>query len=112
MSSSTTRSLPSNTMRNESGSIREIDPVCSPSGSSTSLPLPPQAARSTTAAHAIQRLATSTHCQTAAAMEAKPAKPDERADERVEANRRMWDERVPIHVSSAFYDVDGWKAGR
>jgi 2-polyprenyl-3-methyl-5-hydroxy-6-metoxy-1,4-benzoquinol methylase len=33
-------------------------------------------------------------------------------DERVEANRRMWDERVPIHVGSRFYDVDGWKAGR
>lgn len=29
----------------------------------------------------------------------------------MEVNRRMWDERVPIHVSSAFYDVDGWKAG-
>lgn len=33
-------------------------------------------------------------------------------DERVEANRRMWDERVPIHVGSRFYDVEGWKAGR
>lgn len=33
-------------------------------------------------------------------------------DERVEANRRMWDERVAIHVTSRFYDVDGWKAGR
>ncbi|MGH3675739.1 MAG: class I SAM-dependent methyltransferase [Mycobacterium sp.] len=33
-------------------------------------------------------------------------------DERVEANRRMWDERVPIHVGSRFYDLDGWKAGR
>jgi 2-polyprenyl-3-methyl-5-hydroxy-6-metoxy-1,4-benzoquinol methylase len=32
-------------------------------------------------------------------------------DERVEANRRMWDERVPIHVGSAFYDLDAWKAG-
>ena len=32
-------------------------------------------------------------------------------DERVEANRRMWDERVPIHVGSRFYDVEGWKAG-
>lgn len=33
-------------------------------------------------------------------------------DERVEANRRMWDERVAIHVGSRFYDVEGWKAGR
>ena len=33
-------------------------------------------------------------------------------DERVEANRRMWDERVGIHVGSAFYDLEGWKAGR
>src|SRR5579864_5535847 len=29
-----------------------------------------------------------------------------------EANRRMWDERVPIHVGSDFYDVEGFKAGR
>ena len=29
-----------------------------------------------------------------------------------EANRRMWDERVPIHVGSEFYDVEGFKAGR
>lgn len=28
-----------------------------------------------------------------------------------DANRRMWDERVPIHVGSDFYDVDGFKAG-
>jgi len=27
-------------------------------------------------------------------------------------NREMWDERVPIHVASRFYDVDGFKAGR
>jgi 2-polyprenyl-3-methyl-5-hydroxy-6-metoxy-1,4-benzoquinol methylase len=33
-------------------------------------------------------------------------------DERVEANRRKWDERVAIHVGSRFYDVEGWKAGR
>ena len=33
-------------------------------------------------------------------------------DQRVEANRRMWDERVGIHLGSAFYDVEGWKAGR
>lgn len=27
------------------------------------------------------------------------------------ANRSMWDERVPIHVHSQFYDVPGFKAG-
>jgi SAM-dependent methyltransferase len=30
----------------------------------------------------------------------------------MDANRRMWDERVPIHVQSQFYDVGGFKAGR
>ena len=29
-----------------------------------------------------------------------------------ELNRRWWDERVPIHVASDFYDVEGFKAGR
>jgi SAM-dependent methyltransferase len=29
-----------------------------------------------------------------------------------ESNRRMWDERVPIHVASRFYDVPGFKAGK
>ena len=29
-----------------------------------------------------------------------------------EQNKRMWDERVPIHVAGEFYDVAGWKAGR
>jgi SAM-dependent methyltransferase len=29
----------------------------------------------------------------------------------VDFNRRMWDERVPIHVASEFYDVAGFKAG-
>src|SRR5580700_2149331 len=24
----------------------------------------------------------------------------------------MWDERVPIHVAGAFYDVDGFRSGR
>src|SRR5581483_10856488 len=33
-------------------------------------------------------------------------------EEMLEANRRMWDERVPIHVASEFYDVEGFKAGR
>ena len=27
-------------------------------------------------------------------------------------NKRMWDERVPIHVAGDFYDVPGWLAGR
>ncbi len=30
----------------------------------------------------------------------------------IEANRAMWDERVPIHVASEFYDVEGFLAGR
>jgi SAM-dependent methyltransferase len=29
-----------------------------------------------------------------------------------DTNRAMWDERVPIHVKSEFYDVAGFKAGR
>lgn len=29
-----------------------------------------------------------------------------------EVNRRHWDERVPIHTRSAFYDVDGFVAGK
>ncbi|MEU6857435.1 class I SAM-dependent methyltransferase [Glycomyces sp. NPDC046736] len=28
-----------------------------------------------------------------------------------EANRAMWDERVPIHAASRFYDQDGFRAG-
>jgi SAM-dependent methyltransferase len=30
----------------------------------------------------------------------------------IDANRAVWDERVPLHVSSEFYDVDGFRAGR
>ena len=33
------------------------------------------------------------------------------ADEHLELNRAHWDERVPIHIGSAFYDVDGFRAG-
>lgn len=33
-------------------------------------------------------------------------------EERLAANRRRWDERVGIHVRSAMYDVEGFKAGR
>jgi SAM-dependent methyltransferase len=29
-----------------------------------------------------------------------------------EANRAVWDERVPLHISSDFYDVRGFRAGR
>ena len=29
-----------------------------------------------------------------------------------ESNRAIWDERVPLHVRSDFYDVDGFRAGR
>lgn len=29
-------------------------------------------------------------------------------DPRIEANRANWNERVPIHVASEFYDVEGW----
>lgn len=29
----------------------------------------------------------------------------------VEANRRLWDARTPIHVRSDFYDVDGFRSG-
>jgi SAM-dependent methyltransferase len=32
-------------------------------------------------------------------------------DRRLELNRGWWDERVPIHVGSAFYDVDGFRSG-
>jgi SAM-dependent methyltransferase len=32
-------------------------------------------------------------------------------DDWAETNRAMWDERVPIHVGSDFYDVDGFLAG-
>ena len=36
--------------------------------------------------------------------------PDGSRDQ-MDANRRMWDERVAIHVGSDFYDVAGFKAG-
>jgi SAM-dependent methyltransferase len=29
-------------------------------------------------------------------------------DDAITQNRRSWDERVPIHVASEFYDVEGW----
>ncbi|MFI2617480.1 class I SAM-dependent methyltransferase [Streptomyces sp. NPDC018584] len=29
-----------------------------------------------------------------------------------ETNRRRWDERVPLHLASDFYDVDGFRAGK
>jgi SAM-dependent methyltransferase len=33
-------------------------------------------------------------------------------DGHIEANRRNWDTRFPVHRDSAFYDVAGFKAGR
>jgi SAM-dependent methyltransferase len=33
-----------------------------------------------------------------------------RVDERVAQNRANWDDRVAVHLASAFYDVDGWLA--
>ena len=30
----------------------------------------------------------------------------------METNRRNWNERTPIHARSAFYDVEGFKAGK
>jgi hypothetical protein len=32
-------------------------------------------------------------------------------DPRVAANRALWNEWTPIHVRSAFFDVEGWKSG-
>ena len=32
-------------------------------------------------------------------------------DDRIATNREMWDERVPLHVGSDFYDVDSFRAG-
>lgn len=31
--------------------------------------------------------------------------------EQIDANRAQWDRRVPIHMASEFYDVEGFKAG-
>ncbi len=28
----------------------------------------------------------------------------------LECNRRSWDARLPMHLGSAFYDVEGWKS--
>ena len=36
----------------------------------------------------------------------------EGTDDRIETNRAMWDERVPLHVGSDFYDVASFRAGR
>ena len=33
-------------------------------------------------------------------------------DERLRDNRQNWNERTPVHASSSFYDVEGFKAGR
>lgn len=34
-----------------------------------------------------------------------------RWDELFADNRAAWDQRVPVHAASRFYDVEGWKAG-
>ncbi len=31
-------------------------------------------------------------------------------DERITANRANWEQRVPVHMASRFYDVEGWLA--
>ena len=33
-------------------------------------------------------------------------------DERLVVNRQNWNERTPVHAATAFYDVEGFKAGR
>lgn len=33
-------------------------------------------------------------------------------DRYLEANRRNWNERVPVHARSRFYDLDGFRSGR
>ena len=33
-------------------------------------------------------------------------------DRRLQVNRTNWNERTPVHAASAFYDVEGFKAGR
>ena len=33
-------------------------------------------------------------------------------DERLEINRANWNERTPVHAASAFYDVEGFRAGQ
>jgi SAM-dependent methyltransferase len=35
----------------------------------------------------------------------------DREPEWIRRNRACWDERVPLHAASAFYDVDGFRAG-
>ena len=33
-------------------------------------------------------------------------------DDRLQVNRESWNERVPVHAASDFYDVEGFKSGR
>ena len=33
-------------------------------------------------------------------------------DSRLATNRRNWNQRVPVHAASTFYDLAGFKAGR
>ena len=43
-----------------------------------------------------------------------PPDPDgpDQVTELLSANRRNWDERVPIHMASRFYDVERWLSAR
>ncbi len=43
---------------------------------------------------------------------AAAAKGGAAVDERLEANRANWNDRVPIHLQSRFYDVEGWLRAR
>ena len=43
----------------------------------------------------------------------EPAAPEgDRAEARMAANQSNWEDRVPIHLASRFYDVEGWLADR
>ena len=56
--------------------------------------------------------ATSTKNDVSASGGADVMEGDEVVGQQVEANRRLWDERVGPHVGSDFYDVDAFRAGR
>jgi hypothetical protein len=39
-------------------------------------------------------------------------KTDDTGSNWLELNRASWDARVPVHLASSFYDIDGFRAGR
>jgi SAM-dependent methyltransferase len=47
----------------------------------------------------------------AAATPSTPKPPTTPEAHRLDANRALWDERVPIHTASSFYDIPGFVAG-